>query len=277
MRIIDARLALLITCGGLAFGAEGVGSLFHPRPDAELRDLSTDRPDTTESPYTVDAGHVQVEWETLSWGRDRSDDVTTTTLGSSVNLKVGLTSRIDLQIIPGWERTVVEDTPADARTTASGMGDTDVRLKYNLWGDDGGATAAAVMPFVTMPTHDRDLDPDRHWAAGLILPVGVTLVPGVNLGVMAEFDLVRNQADDGRALLFIQSATVGVEITEWMGMFNELAMVVSSEAGAGAEAYYDGGFMFGVTPNVQLDCGWNLGLTQASQDVRGFIGVSVRL
>ena len=35
--------------------------LFNPKPKDALRDLSTDRPDLTESPYTVDAGHVQ--WE----------------------------------------------------------------------------------------------------------------------------------------------------------------------------------------------------------------------
>ena len=35
--------------------------LFHPTPDRLLRDLSTDRPDLTESPYTVDAGHFQIE------------------------------------------------------------------------------------------------------------------------------------------------------------------------------------------------------------------------
>src|SRR5688572_5942243 len=35
--------------------------LFNPTPRAQMREMSTDRPDQTESPYTVDAGHVQVE------------------------------------------------------------------------------------------------------------------------------------------------------------------------------------------------------------------------
>lgn len=36
-------------------------TLFNPTPDKLMREMSTDRPDTTESPYTVDAGHFQFE------------------------------------------------------------------------------------------------------------------------------------------------------------------------------------------------------------------------
>ena len=38
---------------------------------AELRELSTDRPDTTESPFTVDRGHVQIELSFAEWTRDK--------------------------------------------------------------------------------------------------------------------------------------------------------------------------------------------------------------
>lgn len=37
-------------------------SLFKPTPRQFMRELTTDRPDQTESPYTVDAGHFQVKW-----------------------------------------------------------------------------------------------------------------------------------------------------------------------------------------------------------------------
>ena len=41
--------------------------LFNPTPTGLMRELSTDRPDKTESPYTVDAGHLQIEVDLLSW------------------------------------------------------------------------------------------------------------------------------------------------------------------------------------------------------------------
>ena len=39
----------------------------------DLRPLSTDRPDTTESAYTVDAGHFQFEMEMAAFTRDGGD------------------------------------------------------------------------------------------------------------------------------------------------------------------------------------------------------------
>ena len=50
----------------LVSNAEAVGAdknqywLFNPTPDRLLREMTTDRPDITESPFTVDAGHVSV-------------------------------------------------------------------------------------------------------------------------------------------------------------------------------------------------------------------------
>ena len=42
-------------------------TLWHPTPRALLRELTTDRPDKTESPYTVDAGHVQIEADLVNY------------------------------------------------------------------------------------------------------------------------------------------------------------------------------------------------------------------
>src|SRR2546421_5325321 len=46
-------------------------NLFNPVPRELLRDLQTDRPDQTEGPYTIDAGHVQAELDLLNYSYDR--------------------------------------------------------------------------------------------------------------------------------------------------------------------------------------------------------------
>src|SRR5262245_65062609 len=59
-RLAAAALAL----APAALAAESDKSsfcLFNPTPRELMRDMDTDRPDTTESPHTVDAGHVQAE------------------------------------------------------------------------------------------------------------------------------------------------------------------------------------------------------------------------
>jgi hypothetical protein len=69
-------------------------NLFHPTPRALMREMSTDRPDQTESPHTVDAGHFQVELDALSAVFDHDEsygrDVRTTAWGTSLNVKAGL-------------------------------------------------------------------------------------------------------------------------------------------------------------------------------------------
>ena len=170
-------------------------SLVNPVPREQMRPLATDRPDTTESPYTVDAGHFQVEAEVLSWGRSRADDTTTKTWSSSANLKVGLLTWMDLQAVIGWSK--VSEESSGAEMTARGVDDFTMRLKMNMWGDDAGDTAGALMPFVTLPTHDSEFGSERHVTGGLIAPVSFTLPGEWSAALMVELDIDRNLADDG--------------------------------------------------------------------------------
>src|ERR1051325_1682105 len=52
-------------------------SLSNPTPASLLREMSTDRPDATESPFTIDAGRAQLESDFLSYTRNRLDGVRT--------------------------------------------------------------------------------------------------------------------------------------------------------------------------------------------------------
>src|SRR5512140_1526866 len=46
-------------------------NLFHPTPHDLMRELTPDRPDKTESPYTVDAGHLQLEMDAATFTLNR--------------------------------------------------------------------------------------------------------------------------------------------------------------------------------------------------------------
>src|SRR5688500_5011937 len=68
---------LLVTGRGAAHGDAAAGgvekshyTLFDPTPRELMREFSTDRPDVTESPYTVDAGHFQVEMSLVEYTLD---------------------------------------------------------------------------------------------------------------------------------------------------------------------------------------------------------------
>jgi hypothetical protein len=242
-----------------------------------IRPLSTDRPDTTESPYSVDKGHVQIEAELLSYGRDKVDDITTSIWASSLNLKYGLTDRVDLQVI--GEHLRVSSTDSDA---VSGFGDLTVRLKYNCWGQGPGdqPTAFALMPYVTLPTHGEKFDPllGNDPSFGLIAPLGFGLPNGWSSTVMAQLDVIRNRADDGWTSQLLLSMTAGHAITADTAGFVELVSISRAERDETSEAYCDFGLthMLDMHDRIQLDVGANVGLTRDSEDLRIFTGFSMK-
>jgi hypothetical protein len=146
-------------------------NLFHPTPDSLLRELTTDRPDKTDSPYTVDAGHYQIELDLLNYTQDCTDQAVQTLAIAPINLKVGLFNNVDLQFIVETytiQRTSGHD--AQAHETIAGFGDVLIRCKTNFWGNDGGTTAGGMMPFLKLPTGATELD-NGGVEGGIIFPL----------------------------------------------------------------------------------------------------------
>src|ERR1051325_4961086 len=70
-------------------------NLFNPTPRTFMRELSADRPDKTDSAFTVDAGHFQLEMDFVSFTYDRynlehRDARFTAWEAAPLNLKIGV-------------------------------------------------------------------------------------------------------------------------------------------------------------------------------------------
>ena len=251
--------------------------LFHPTPEKEMRDLSTDRPDKTESPYTVDAGHYQIETDLAIVSSDKSDQGIRTTWTSLLvsNLKVGLTNGIDLQAIISPSISQRVETP-DGTDRTYGRGDTLIRMKFNLIGNDGGDWALGVMPFAQIPSHTNELGSDRV-EGGVIMPVAISLPGEWDLGTMAQFNWAKNAEDDQMHGEYVGTLTIGHNIWGDLAGYLEFFSQNSDESGAKWVATVDTGLTYGATPNVQLDMGINVGVTEAADDLNPFVGISARL
>ena len=251
-------------------------SLFNPTPDGALRDMSTDRPDKTESAYTVDAGRIQIETDLLAYTRDREDGFTTETLDiMPFNFKIGLTNDADLQIVYGSFSRVWVDGPLGFNDSESGAGDLVIRLKRNIWGNDGGRTALAVMPFVKLPT-STFADANDDVEGGVIVPLAIDIGNGVGIGLMTEVDVLRSEVDGGYQPSFINSATASFELTQKLGMYVEIFTERSAETDAQTVVTFDTGLTYAVTDNLQLDVGANIGVTDVADDINVFAGMSRR-
>jgi len=277
----------------LAFGIAGYSAepspdkssfnLFNPTPASLLRELSTDRPDKTECPFTVDAGHLQLEMDWAVFSRDHESDNTIDTQVeawslAAVNIKVGLTNRSDFQcVIEPLLQVTTTDRVAQTTTTerVRGFGDITLRYKWNFWGNEGASSALAVMPFVKLPTAKTGLGNDSV-EGGVILPYSRDLPNGWGLGVQLEVDIMRDEGGDDLHAEYVGSVTVGHDLTKDLGGYIEVFSQHSAEHGVPWVGTFDLGLTYAVSSNVQWDAGANLGLSDSAPDVEFFTGIALR-
>lgn len=243
-------------------------SLAHPVPAALLRDLATDRPDATESPFTIDAGHAQLELDLANFTRNHLDGTRTTTWGvAPFNLRLGLLNNLEAGLFVAPYGRVAETPRGGPRTSRAGFGDVTLRAKINFWGNDGGENAFGVIGDVTLPTAVNGLGND--YAAGtLTFPVALELAGGWEAGAMTQVACQR-----GTRSRWSNSVTVGHALARAVSGYVEL----TSSAGEGAHvATFDTGVAWKLDANTQLDCGVNLGLSRSADDLSVFAGMSRR-
>ena len=111
--------------GGADAADESRYTLFDPTPRGLMREMNTDRPDKTESPYTIDAGHLQLEMDVASYTHDRERDAGVTTRVDAwavapIDLKLGLCKQVDLQlVVETWNDPETKTSGAGPRRAAS--------------------------------------------------------------------------------------------------------------------------------------------------------------
>src|SRR5262245_6510366 len=185
-RIIAAGATML--CASLAFaGEEAVPTstlapdksqytLFNPTPIDLRRPYNTDRPSKTDSPFTIDAGVFQIESDVANWTLDYENGVRTRTwIAGNTNFKLGLTNWMDLQVFPQFYVNTRTSGPCFGKPVEhDGFGDTTVRLKINLLGNDGGKLVIGLVSSLKIPTNAGHTG-NHVWEPGFGLPVNYSL------------------------------------------------------------------------------------------------------
>ncbi|MBE0543568.1 MAG: transporter [Verrucomicrobia bacterium] len=252
-------------------------TLFNPTPRDLMREMSTDRPDLTEGPYTVDAGHFQIEVDAVNYSYDDGRGIRTESLSLGVvNLKAGLCNSTDVQLVLEPYTTVrIRDRDAGTSDRHRGFGDITTRLKVNVWGNDSGATALAVMPFVKFPSNQDNLG-NNAVEGGLIVPFAAELPAGWSLGAMTEVDFMEDADGSGYHPEFINTIAFGHDIVGKLAGYVEFFSLVSTDRGARWVGLIGLGLTYRLSADIQLDGGVNLGVTQSADDINPFMGISWR-
>lgn len=257
-------------------------SLINPTPDRLLRDMTTDRPDITEVPFTVDAGRVQIESTVYGFARSRPDAEGSTAQGYELlgsNVRIGLTHNAEATVI---FQPYASQKISGLRDTVhkSGVGAVVLRAKFNLWGNDTfsqpGATAFALLPYVSLPTNRSNGISPEGVDGGLFTFYAVKLDGGFSLGTNIGIHSMQNIGTEGRHFESSGSASLGYEWSEKLTTYVEVATRLGTRDQLGDIGTVGGGIAYRISQNVQIDAGVNFGVTRASDRFAPFAGISAR-
>jgi len=274
--LVGSAVLMSLVCASTSQAQDKNGyNLFNPTPRGQMRPLSADRPDATESPITVDAGHVQVEVSFFDFARsDHDGDEFDSWTAFDANIKIGLLNRVDLQFVFGVFGEETTNPALGPETSVEGFSDVQIRTKVNLWGNEGGTTAFGIMPVIKIPTN-TDLS-NGEVEGGVIVMLGWDAGESWGLGFQAEIDFVFDEAEDEHDTEFLHTAVLGFDVTQPLGAYVEYVGVVSSEDDADYRVLLSTGLTYALSPNLVLDMGTQIGLTGSADDLNLFAGMTVR-
>jgi hypothetical protein len=231
--------------------------------EEEERPLESDRPDFTEASSTVGHKTLQIEGGytyTQAVGGDcshNSHDL------PELLIRYGVAERLELRV--AWEGMVF-DRATDPTTgnvlNADGCSDMDLGFKYAITRQHAWLPETALIVGVSTPTghpdqSSRQVDAEVNFLYGWDLNEKLSLYGSTGSNTTVEqFDNLAR---------FFQSACVGCELTNRLRVYNEWFALFPNESDDNRpEHYYDGGFTYLVTSNLQLDWRAGVGLSEVS-------------
>lgn len=232
--------------------------------------ICTDRPTKANAVCTVPAGQWQIESAAVDWLRlDQGDSETETLLLGASLLKVGLSSRSDLQL--GFTPFVRVTTNGDHR---SGVGDVTFRYKHRLSATNA-PVQVAIIPFVKLPTAKTGIG-NKMAEGGVALPVSFAL-GAATLTIGPEADWLVDADGHGRHLGTVQLVNLAAAVAPRLTLAGEFWSSWNFDPdGTVWQSSADVAVAYAATANVQLDVGANIGLSRNTPDVQLYAGVSKR-
>jgi len=244
---------------------------------AEEPPLITDRPDQTESAYTVPPGLFQIEG---GWGYGRGTEA-----GSDVTfhgfpqalLRFGVSGGFEMRLgVPGI--SVEATDAATGRTTERGLVDVTAGFKTVIAEGRGAVPRTAFLATLYVPSGDREFTSDRvdpafRFAFSNTLSERVSI--GYNVGMLW---ITERDAEDNLDTRSFWDWTVsaGFSAAERLGVFVEVFGLAGASSGDPSESALDAGVTYLLTPRFQLDASASLGLSSAAPDWTFGVGASYR-
>ncbi len=243
-------------------------------PDLEAP-LVTDRPDFTEASSTVGVGVWQVEFGyTYSYDNSADGSVRGQSMGEPL-LRYGLSEdwlEFRIALFPVNERV----RAAGASDSTAGTEDLYLGFKLSLTPQAGYLPEMAIVPQMTVPTESRYFTNDE------VLP-GVNWIYSWDLNDTfatagsTQFNRAIDEVTGNTYTEWAQSWTLATSLSDELGMYTEwFAFFPNGADTARVQHYFNGGFTFLLSDDIQFDIRAGVGLNDAADDYFVGTGLSIR-
>jgi len=232
----------------------------------------------TDDTITQGKGKTQVEMS-YQYDSNNDDGIKTETGRSKVQLTYGMLDPLD--IILDIPYLFVQQTQAGETTSNDGIGDITLSLKWRFYGEKEKGLKFAIKPSVTFPTGDE--------AKGLGFgreAYGITFIStfereewcvSANVGYLYNDYGLPSDRDAYRRDIWSASLSGQYEIFEKVWLVGEVGVLTNPNAASDTPlAFINGGLIYELTKNVDLDIGYRYGLTKPMFDYSISGAVTIR-
>lgn len=233
--------------------------------------LVTDRPDFTEASSTVGRGVAQLEFGYTYIFDDNGSGDTKSHSYPEPLLRWG--------IFHDWLELRIAGNLAEeqfAGVTTAGSEDIYLGFKLGLTPQAGVLPEMALIPQMTVPTGDD------AFTGGEVLP-GLNWIYGweindcLSTAGSTQFNRSTDEVTEGAYTEWAQSWTIAYSLTDRLGAYTEwFGLFPSSADTARVQHYFNGGFTYLLSDDIQWDIRGGTGLNAAADDYFVGTGLSVR-
>lgn len=231
----------------------------------EVPELETDRPDQAEAASLVPRRTLQLETGLFFQEDDEMGAEQKIRAYPTALLRFGVLDWLELRAQSALRDSVVERR---TRFRTSGFAPLTLGAKVKLWEEQGLRPQAAFMTMVVLPVGSREFRPD-NWEPNFRLLFKNSLSEKLDLSYNLVYGWVEGDPIRGYAV------SLGFDLSDKLTVYGEVFGDKQKEEKA--EHSVDGGFMFMLLPNLQLDVAAGRALNDAAPDYFITSGFSWRI
>jgi hypothetical protein len=213
------------------------------------------RAQVTELPQTIEPGGLLLREDAISLGTDPNttapNQYKQVAVGTTL-VSAGITDSLDFEV--GAQLFLQNTYTASDGTdqTHSGIGDVTLRPKWTFWKDPASGQAAAIIPYVMLPTHSAAVG-NSSVEGGLILPWSMDIAAGTKAAAMIEWDEFRNISNTRYDTRWYGSAYLKWELGKTLGAYVETTLSDSTAGSNSASGTLGAGATLSLSKTFEWD------------------------